>query len=411
MGLDLFRIGLGLDIESEDGSSNAYVIQGAGLPGGDTSEQDAAPIGSAYMRTDVETNNLQFYYKWSTANNSAADWKQATSKEYVDAVASGLSWREPALVHDSSTYANIAAAETAANVADTVDGITIVVDSRLLFSDLTSGNDNVYIVSGGTGAWTFTEDTNAATDGDAVLIQQGTYAEEQWTFDGTDWVQFGSAGGAAELGYLRAFVGKTGPGSESPTYTSTDIITQGDNLEIAIGKLDGSIGTQAYTNDNVVTDGESTTASIDALDIALGNQTYTNDNVVTDGESTTASIDAIDTAIGDLQNETLEITGTNVVALAGITLDTLPLADATQVEWMVQARENGTPANRRGVIIHAFNDGSTLIDFSRSNRLKLGSNIAGFKLTADINGTDMRLRLESTNNIDYVVKRISYSSF
>ena len=152
-------------------------------------------------------------------------------------------------------------------------------------------------------------------------------------YDGTDWVQFGSVAGTEELGFLRDFVGKTGPGSESPTYTSTDVIAQSDNLEVAIGKLDGSIGTQAYTNDNVVTD----------------------------GESTTASIDAIDTAIGDLQNSTLEIAGTNVVAVAGITLDTLPLTDATQVEWMVQVRENTTPANRRGVIIHAFNDGSTLV--------------------------------------------------
>ena len=145
MGLDLFRVGLGLDVESEDGSSNAYVIQGAGLPGGDTAEQDAAPIGSTYMRTDVETNNLQFYYKWSTANNSAADWKQATSKEYVDAIAAGLSWREPVLVHDNTTYATVAAAETAANIADTVDGVTIGVGDRVLFSDLTTGADNVYI--------------------------------------------------------------------------------------------------------------------------------------------------------------------------------------------------------------------------------------------------------------------------
>ena len=411
MGLDLFRVGLGLDVESEDGSSNAYVIQGAGLPGGDTAEQDAAPIGSTYMRTDVETNNLQFYYKWSTANNSAADWKQATSKEYVDAIAAGLSWREPVLVHDNTTYATVAAAETAANIADTVDGVTIGVGDRVLFSDLTTGADNVYIVSGGTGAWTFTADANVETDGDAVLVQQGTFAGEQWVYDGAAWVQFGSAGDTAELGFLRAFVGKTGPGSESPTYTSTDVIAQSDNLEVAIGKLDASIGTQSYTNDNVVTDGEDVTTSIDALDTALGNQTYTNDNVVTDGESTTASIDAIDTAIGDLQDATLEITGANVVAVAGITLDTLPLTDATQVEWMVQVRETATPANRRGVIVHAFNDGSTLVDFSRSNILKLGSALAGFKVTADINGTDMRLRLDATNNVDYVVKRISYSSF
>ena len=411
MAQDLFRIGLGLDIESGDGSTNAYIIQGNGLPGGDAAEQDAAPIGSVFMRTDAETNELNLYYKFTGINNSAADWKQTTSKEYVDAIANGLSWREPVLVHDVTTYANIGMAEAAANVADTLDGVTITSGDRVLLSDLSTGADNVYIVSGGTGAWTLTVDANAETDGDAVLVQAGTYAEEQWVYDGSAWVQFGSAAGTAELGFLRSYVGKTGPGSESPTYTSTDVITQGDNLEVAIGKLDGSIGLQTYTNDNVVTDGEDVTTSIDALDTALGNQTYTNDNVVTDGETVTASIDAIDTAIGDLQAATLEISGANVVPVAGITLDTIPLADATQVEWMVQVRETGTPANRRGVILHAFNDGSTLIDYSRSNILKLGSAVAGFQLSADINGTDMRLRLSATNNVDYVVKRISSSAF
>lgn len=411
MGLDLFRVSLGLDVESSDGSTNAYILQGNGTPGGDAAEQDASPIGSIFMRTDVETNELNLYYKFSLVNNSAADWKQTTSKEYVDAIANGLSWREPVLIHDSTTYADITAVETSANVSDTLDGVTIVDGDRILLSAITTGADNVYIVSGSTGAWTFTADANLESDGDAVLVQQGTYAEEQWVYDGTAWVQFGSAAGSAELGFLRAYTGKTGPGSELPTYSSTDIIAQSSTLETAIGALDNSIGTQSYTNDNVVVDGEDVTSSIDALDTAIGTQLYTNDNVVVDGETLTQSIDALDTAIGLFQDEHLESTGSNVVATAGITLDTVPLAEATQIEWIIQVRETITPANRRGVILHAFNDGVSLIDYSRSNILKLGSALAGFTISADINGTDMRLRLTATNNIDYVVKRVTFSSF
>ena len=411
MAQDLFRVGLGIDVESVDGSSNAFIIQGAGAPGGDSAEQDSSPIGSVYMRTDAETNELQLYYKYTAANNSSADWKQTTSKEYVDAIAAGLSWREPVLVHDVTTYADVTAVETAANVADTIDGVTIALGDRILLSDVTTGNDNVYIVSGTSGAWTLTADVNLESDGDAVLVQQGTYAEEQWTYDGSAWVQFGSAAGTLELGFLRSFTGKTGPGSESPTYTSTDVITQGDDLEAAIGDLDASIGTQSYTNDNIVVDGQDLTSSIDALDTAVGTLTYTNDNVVVDGQTLSESVDALDTAIGDFQNEHLESTGANVVAVAGITLDTVPLADATEIQWSIQVRETATPANRRGTILHALSDGSTLIDYSRSNILKLGSAIAGFSVSADINGTDMRLRLSATNNIDYVVKRITFSSF
>ncbi|MCK5020420.1 MAG: hypothetical protein KAS32_25515, partial [Candidatus Peribacteraceae bacterium] len=124
MGLGLFEVDLGVGIEN--GTTEAHILQNTGLPGGDAAEQDAAPLGSVYMRADAETNNLQFYYKWSIASNSAADWRVTASKDYVDAVAAGLSWREPVVVLDNTTYADITAAETAANIADTVDGVTIV---------------------------------------------------------------------------------------------------------------------------------------------------------------------------------------------------------------------------------------------------------------------------------------------
>jgi len=410
MALDLMRISLGLDVESADGSTNAYILEGNGLPGVSV-ESVNAPIGSVWMRTDAEINELNFYYKFSLSAGNSADWKQTTSKEYVDAIAAGLSWREPALVHDTTAYTDISAAQTAANTGNTVDGISINVGDRILFSNIgTAGGDNIYIVSGSAGAWTFTEDTNQETAGDAVLINSGTHAEEQWTYDGTAWVQFGSAAGVAELGFLRAFIGKTGPGSEFPTFTIQNNITTGDNLELAVDKLDVAAGSRVYTNDNVVTDGEPLATSIDALDTALGNQTYTNDNVVTDGQTTTQSIDALDTAIGNINNQTSVFNGTTVAA-TNTTVDTIPLASATEVQWMVQVRETGTPANRRAYIVHAFNDGSTLVDFNRNSLLKLGSPIAGLSVTVDINATDMRLRVIGTNALDFVVKRLGFTAF
>ena len=419
MSLDLFRIIEGLNIELDDLSTNASVLIGTGLPGGDASEQDAAGIGSLYLRTDAEANNLQLYYKWTTANSSAADWKVVADKDYVDAVAQGLSWREPALVRDNTTYANIAAAETAANVADTVDGITIAVDDRILFTDLTTGNENVYIVSGGTGAWTFTEDTNAATDGDSLLIQQGTDADTQWVYDGTTWIQFGSDP-SAELGFIRAFIGKTGPGSELPTYSSTDVITQSSNLETAIGDLDNAMGDGEITNDGgnyALSDDMSwgvagtleVSDALDQLNEAVGDRSYTNDNVVTDGETVASSIDALDTAIGNLQAQELEISGTQAATVL-TTMDTIAVADATQVKWLVQVRATGTPANRRAIEIHAMTDG-TAVDHTEYAVLKLGAAIPGLDFDVAISGTDIILTVNSTPGIDYVVKRVAYSAF
>lgn len=407
MSLDLFRLIGGLDIQSDDLSSNANILQGAGLPGGDSGVQDGAPIGSLFMRTDANAgdNNLQLYSKVSTANNSAADWSVISDKAYVDAVANGISWREPVRVTDSTVYANAAAFPT----GGTIDGVSLNPDDRVLFSNVTlAGDNNVFIWDGAT----WTEDSNVETDGDAVLVQEGTSAEQQWVFDGTNWVQFGSVAGSAELGFLRDYVGKTGPGAETPTYTSTNVVTAGTNLENAIGELDAATGNQTFTNDNVVTDGQSTTASIDALDTAIGSQTYTNDNVVTDGETVTASIDSLDTAIGDIQNQTTTINVTNIDgSVTPVTLDTLPLADATEVKWLVQVRENGTPANRRALEVHAMNDGATLVDHTEYAVLKLGSPIAGFDITVDINATDMRLTIAATNTLDVVVRRVAYTAF
>jgi len=208
MGLDLFRVMQGLDIQNETLTANANLLVGNGLPGGDTAEQDAAPIGSTYQRNDVEANNLQMYVKISTLNNSSADWQPMATQEYVDAVAQGLAWRAPVRVHDITLYANAAAFPT----TGTIDGVALVAGDRVLFSNVTLATDsNVFIWDGAT----WTEDTNAETDGDAVLVNEGTLKDEQWVYDGTNWVKFGSAAGVEELGFIRSYIGKTGPGAEN----------------------------------------------------------------------------------------------------------------------------------------------------------------------------------------------------
>ena len=77
---------------------------------------------------------------------------------------------------------------------------------------------------------------------------------------------------------------------------------------------------------------------------------------------------------------------------------------------MVQVRATGTPANRRGVEIHAMTDG-TSVDHSEYAILKLGSPIAGLDFNVAISGVDIILTVNSTPGVDYVVKRISYSAF
>lgn len=383
MTLDLFRVIKGLSIQSDDLTTNVSILHGSGVPGGDGAEQDAAPRGSLYLRTDATADGQQLYWKAFTTNNSSADWNIVADRAYVDAVVQGLSWREPVRVLDSSEYVDTTEFPT----TGTVDGVTLNAGDRVLFTNVSeSGSKNVFVWDGE--GWS--EDSNAESNGDAVFVQSGSFADTQWVFNGADWVLIGSTSNAAELSFLRAFVGKTGTGSEMPSYSSTDIVTQSESLEVAISELDEAVG---------------------SIGVAVGNRTYSEENVVTSNQSVTASIDTLDSAIGVLQAQDRTLSASNVTASDPVTVDSLPLIEATQAKWLVQVRETSTPANRRSVEVYAINDGSSLVDYTEFGVLTLGSAIDGFNIDVDISGTDMRLRLTATNNIDYVVKRIAYSSF
>jgi hypothetical protein len=64
-----FTIEKFLQMVSENGDSGATLLFGSGAPGGDTNAQDAAELGSGYLRTD----NFEFYQKLANAG-AAADW-------------------------------------------------------------------------------------------------------------------------------------------------------------------------------------------------------------------------------------------------------------------------------------------------------------------------------------------------
>lgn len=469
MALDLHGITQGIRLHRDDFSDEVEILFGTGAPGGDAGDQDAASIGAIYMRTDAETDSLQAYYKTSTLGNSIADWEPIASKAYVDSIATGISWREPVLVVDETTYADITAAETAANGTNTVDGVAISAGDRILFTSLTTGNENVYIVSGSAGAWTFTEAANTATDGDALLVQDGTNAESQWVYDGTAWILFGSTSGSSEFGFIRSFIGKDAAGAESPSYSSTTVVTQGNNLEAAIGELDASIGDRNYTNtagyvlnvdaESVTAslekvnlaigardytntqnhpldvDAESVSASLEKLNLAIGGRLYTSQNFITSAESISLSLDSIDQHLGsntftesnyisgasnltvnldalDIQlfdvSEQGKITKTANVTTQTV-VDTIPVADAETAKWWISVENTGDATNRLAQEVFAIHDG-TNTDETRYATVKTGANISGLNITTDVSGGNFRLLVTSTTAVDVVVKRLGYST-
>jgi len=107
----------------------------------------------------------------------------------------------------------------------------------------------------------------------SLAIDANSAALYMNTNDGTTWSAFSTGGGsAAEEGFIRAFVGKSGTGAELPDYTSENVVADNDNLEVAIGKLDAEIGAAVTGNtrtNNAVSD-QAVNLNIEALDDAIG---------------------------------------------------------------------------------------------------------------------------------------------
>jgi hypothetical protein len=346
------------------------------------------------LKANKYIGNGEIYWKWSNTNTSA-DWKVAADKAYVDTIASGLSWRDPVVVLDDTLYADSSAFPT----SGTVDGVVLVDGERVLFTNVTNTiQQNVWIYQAGSpGSWI--EDPKQETDGDALFVQEGTWANTQWVYDGATWVQFGASIDPAELVYIRAFIGKSSAGSEDPSYSSAVYITQSASLETTIGELDAAL------NDEVI----DLQTQITANGTAIGTRTYSQENFVTDGQTITASIDALDVALEPIFEQGRTLTASNVDASATITVDTLPLTAATQVEWMIQVRSTSTPANKEAMIVHALSDGVE-VDYVEYGILTSALGISGFTHSVDINAGNIRLRITASENVDYVVKRLGFST-
>ncbi len=439
-------------------------LSGAGVPGSTTATNNAL-VGSSYL----DSTNGQIYVK-RTSGSGTDKWKKIVSQDALDAAQLGQSWLEPALVRDNTLRADVAAAQTAANVANTVDGVTIVSGSRILLDNFTSGSERVYIVSGSTGAWTFTAEGNTETKGDAVFVQDGTDAGKQFAYNGTTWVQQGGAA-STEVGYIQTFVGKTADGSETPTYSSENVVSTGDSLETATGKLDAEIGGAVSTAQSrtagPISD-QAVNLNIEAVDDAIG-PNVTSTNVAVAASSVNVNVGLLDAEIGaavataqsrtaglisdqaiNLNVEALDdaigadVTSTEIVAAASTvnanisaldvvvaaarkvstssavttaaTVDSVVVDDAFVVMWLVYAQSVGTPANTYASRVMAVHDGSVgtdavNMDYTISASLYPNTLPTDLTFTVDLSGAAgsqvMRLRCSSTDSVNVRATRMT----
>jgi len=348
MTTDFHRAKRGLEIVV-DPSSFVQLLTGTSAPNIQTDAQNAR-IGSLWVVNNGNSITTKLYQKYRDVANDSTDWRNVNT--FVDS-----SWREPARVVDTSVWANITAVETELNDIGTPGNIgglnsnLFINGNRILLTNLTVGDENVYVVNGnpGSGA-TLIEDSNTATAGDFVYILEGTGTGQLWSYNGTVWAMAGF-GSAAEEAAIRAFIGKDAPGAETPDYANPT------------GGGPYTVGTIIGTNDNL--------------------------------ELATAKLNAF------IYQNNAEFKGTNVLSAS----DTLPVG-INLARWLVRVNSNSDTTRVRARDIFAIRDDANNVNFSASNLLNVGGVITGLDFDVTSAGSALTLTVSASVAFDYEIKRI-----
>jgi len=358
MALKTFNVKHGLSI-----NDNVQIREGASQPTGDALTE--AVIGSIWLEHTAD-NTVFVWQRFKSDTNTVSDWRKLASEEYVDnALAATISWREPAKVLSTDTA-------LPASTVNTIDGVTITDGMRVLFTD--AALNNVFIASGSAGSWTWTEDDNQETAGDTLYIEEGTYAGTRYTYTSAGtWVRTDQSS-LDELQAIRTFIGKDASGTESPNYSSTNVVTQGGSLETAIGELD---------------------AGVQAVDNKIG-ANVTDGEVILSTNTVNQNLQAIDTWIGDNGKEiTLANVSTSQV------VDTIPAGKNT-AKWAVQLSD---ASGYESCEIFAVSNG-TLVDHTEYAVVYVGNGFTNKSITVTVSGTgEMQLNIASSGRPANVVVR------
>ncbi len=382
MSQDFFRPEKGVDIDG------AVRLAGTGVPGtgGDT---DAVGVGSVYSNLSGPTTGNGFWVK-TAAGTGTDKWTEAGTGsggqvDYKDSVKLATFAALPA-------YTQAGAGAGATLTADavgilTVDGVATVLDDDLLITLGAAGSDNgIYTVTTeGTAGVPFvlTRRPDADEDGEVtsqmrVPVEEGTEnansvfvltTNDPIVVDTTaqNYTKFTDADTLAELQFIRTFIGKTGEGAETPTYSSNNVVTDTTSLEVAIGDLDSAVGQ---------------------------NQTD------------------IATNAAEILEARTETSLANVTTSQ--TLDSVAVDTVAAVKWQVHCEGNLLADAAKKVVVEIFathdghNNGGGAdaadADFTVFAKLRMGAALVGLTFTVDVNGAGgaqtMRLLIASTTAVD-----------
>lgn len=182
----------------------------------------------------------------------------AATKGYVDSVLNGTDWKSSVR---AATTANITLSGT-----QTVDGVALVVNDRVLVKDQSTGSQNgIYLVAAG--AWTRSADADENAEvsaGLAVMVTEGTTnADSQWRLTTNDVITVGTTTLTfTQIGAGSSYTQGTGV-SISGNVISVD-------SAVVVRKFAQSIGDGSATNISITHGLGTTDIQVQVFEIATG---------------------------------------------------------------------------------------------------------------------------------------------
>ena len=368
MSQDFFDVEKGYQLDE-----GAVWLTGTGVPGtgGDTD----AVIGGSFYTQENDGDGI-LWVKISNGTGTSR-WKRLATEEFASANGGSTDWKNSVRVATAAALPAYTAAGSGVGKTLTMDAVgiltidgvnTVLGDSVLVKDEGASDVDHgIYeVTTEGTGgvAAVLTRRTDAdenaeMTSGHAVAVEEGTDNADEFyqcitndpiTVDTTplQYVKVSDADVIQELADIRAFIGKTGPGTELPDYSNSYVVDDNDSLETAIGKLDKH--------------------AQDARSLA---------------------------------------SQTNVTTLT--TIDSVSVDEVRAARWLLHVEEVADPTKVRVVEINATHDGHSGADAADTDytvyaKLKMGAAITGLDWDVTLSGSGagqlMELTVVSTSAVN-----------
>jgi len=425
MARTLFGVEKGVRLFTENGAEGVDTLFGAAIPGGDSNSQDAAPVGSVYMRTTGE-----LYQKKASAN-ATTDWIRLATLDDVY----GLAWRSERVIAATGDVApstgaviDLAATPFGDDQAPLLTAASFAVNDRIIFG--VGGTPVIMRVSVVSSPnITVVTDADPLSANDTFVVQNylpDSPADQEDSaivhFNGTAILKLSDFNWSLATG-INLSGSYAGSGANA-------LPTAGDSVETALQKLDanqrdlttlsgvaiGSVDLGTFSGD-IIPDNVAVKPALQALETELVDTRQNVDdlialsgvaeNATTLGTFTGAVIPdnvSVKSALQSLESALEGRTQATAVTTV-LTLDSALVDDVLGSEWELHIREDANPARVRMEKIRALHNGTaaadaTTIDDSTYGVIKLGANFNA-TVSVDLNGTGagqvMRLRVASTS--------------